>query len=397
MTDSNKKNGNDPNLQGTLCDNNHDINGKHVPQWNPLLDSLQDDHLYHLALGRRTHNLEEMFGDVRFICVGGTSKRMKSFAYFMKDQLGIRLPTGVALEDISQKGNRYSMYKIGPVLSVTHGMGASSLSILLHELLKLVRYAKCVDPVFLRLGTSGGIGVEPGSVIITSKGVDGLLRPVYELPILGKLEKFPVVFDQKLVQELVSIGKTNFSHFKTYSGATMCTQDFYEGQARLDGAFCHYTAQDKADFLKLLKESGVVNIEMESVTFGAMCHAAGVPAAIICVTLLDRLRGDQIDIPPDQYDELQHRSRLVAAEFIKTRLARINGSQHIFKSHWRRSALPKSPNWSSPNKVDGTTLSNASEEISSILWNSSGSVDAAICPSPSSLSSWPCFRTLRRE
>lgn len=39
-----------------------------------------------------------------------------------------------------------------------HGMGAPSLSILLHELLKLITYAKCTDVVFLRIGTSGGIG-----------------------------------------------------------------------------------------------------------------------------------------------------------------------------------------------------------------------------------------------
>ena len=37
-------------------------------------------------------------------------------------------------------------------------MGAGSLSILMHELLKLIFYAKCRDVVFLRLGTSGGLG-----------------------------------------------------------------------------------------------------------------------------------------------------------------------------------------------------------------------------------------------
>ena len=37
-------------------------------------------------------------------------------------------------------------------------MGMPSLSILLHELAKLLHYAKVEDPVFIRLGTSGGIG-----------------------------------------------------------------------------------------------------------------------------------------------------------------------------------------------------------------------------------------------
>ena len=38
-------------------------------------------------------------------------------------------------------------------------MGTPSLSILLHELIKLVFYSKCQNVVFLRIGTSGGIGI----------------------------------------------------------------------------------------------------------------------------------------------------------------------------------------------------------------------------------------------
>lgn len=292
--------------------------------WNPHLDFMEDDYLYHLALGRKSHDLEEMFGDVKFVCVGGTAKRMQDFAYYIKDQLGIKLPTGVALTDISQNGNRYSMFKIGPVLSVTHGMGAPSLSILLHELLKLVKYAKCQDVTFLRIGTSGGLGIPPGSVVITSQGVDGLLRPVYELPVLGKLVSMPVHFDEILVRELTDLGNREFPDFQTYSGWTMCTQDFYQGQARLDGAFCQYGLEEKINFLQHLKDKGVVNIEMESITFGAMCHQARVPAAIICVTLVDRLQGDQI-IPGIDYEGMQRRPQQVAAKFIKKRL----GNYHV--------------------------------------------------------------------
>lgn len=38
---------------------------------------------------------------------------------------------------------------------------------------------------------------------------------------------------------------------------------FYEGQGRLDGAFCDYTEADKMEYLKRLHNFGVVNIEME--------------------------------------------------------------------------------------------------------------------------------------
>ena len=60
-------------------------------------------------------------------------------------------------------------------------MGAPSFSILLHEILKLVKYAKCTNVTFFRIGTCGGIGVDPGTVIISKLAVDELIRPFYEL------------------------------------------------------------------------------------------------------------------------------------------------------------------------------------------------------------------------
>lgn len=50
----------------------------------------------------------------------------------------------------------------------------------------------------------------------------------------------------------------------------------FAGQARLDGAFCDYTGEDKMNFLKRAHARGIVNIEMESLCFAAMCHRAGV-------------------------------------------------------------------------------------------------------------------------
>lgn len=49
--------------------------------------------------------------------------------------------------------------QVGPVLSISHGMGVPSIGILLHEIIKLMYHAKCKDPIFIRLGTCGGVGV----------------------------------------------------------------------------------------------------------------------------------------------------------------------------------------------------------------------------------------------
>ena len=44
---------------------------------------------------------------------------MEQFARFLMDEIGYELPTGAQLCDISQLSYRYSMYKVGPVLSVS--------------------------------------------------------------------------------------------------------------------------------------------------------------------------------------------------------------------------------------------------------------------------------------
>lgn len=58
-----------------------------------------------------------------------------------------------------------------------------TVGILLHEMIKLMYHAKCKDPIFIRIGTCGGIGIEGGTVVITEEAVDGLLRNTYEMVI----------------------------------------------------------------------------------------------------------------------------------------------------------------------------------------------------------------------
>lgn len=55
----------------------------------------------------------------QFVCMGGTPKRMEQFAKYIMNEIGYKLPAGTTLHDISQYSYRYSMYKIGPVLSIS--------------------------------------------------------------------------------------------------------------------------------------------------------------------------------------------------------------------------------------------------------------------------------------
>lgn len=111
--------------------------------------------------------------------------------------------------------------------------------------------------------------------------------------VLGKLTRRPAKLDRQLARDLKALAHRD-DPYDTVIGKTMCTNDFYEEQGRLDGAFCEFTETDKMEYLTKMHKAGVVNIEMESLCFAALTHHAGIQSAVVCVTLLDRLKGDQV-------------------------------------------------------------------------------------------------------
>lgn len=52
--------------------------------------------------------------------------------------------------------------------------------VILHETLKLLHYAGATDVSFYRIGTSGGLGLEPGTVVLTTSSMNALLEPYHE-------------------------------------------------------------------------------------------------------------------------------------------------------------------------------------------------------------------------
>lgn len=283
---------------------------------NPNIKNLKNDVLYHLGFDTNSHDLKQMFGDVKFVCTGGTESRMKEFAYYIEKEISDLLEKETEVIDYSKYSHRYAIYKVGPVLSISHGMGVPSLSILLIELFKLLHYAEAKDPIIFRIGSSGGIGVEPGTVVITNGAVDELLRPYFETAVAGKLVRRPAKFDQNLVEELASLAHSD-DNYDIKVGKTMCANDFYEGQGRQDGAFCFFSEDDRMDYLKKLQNSGVLNIEMECVCFGALTHLAEIKSAIVCVTFLNRLEGDQISEAADVRRIFETRPQTLVARYLR--------------------------------------------------------------------------------
>merc|ERR1711916_87979 len=93
---------------------------------------------------------------------------------------------------------------------------------------------------------------------------------------------------------------SNKFDFDVIRAGTIGADCFYEGQARLDGAICEHTEEEKFAFLRRAHDIGIRNIEMESLVFAAFCQKVGIRGAVVCATLLDRLRGDQLTDSTEQ-------------------------------------------------------------------------------------------------
>ncbi len=253
---------------------------------NKILEDIEVDYLYHLGLDS-SMNLKDLFGNVKFVCMGGSPDR----AYELAKKIEEKSDKTSTIEQFG-KTERTSLYKIGNVISMSHGMGMPSILIFLHEVTKLLEYAGCIDYIFLRIGTSGGIGIEPGTIVLTSEAVNSNFKSVFDHQVLDKTYSFPTNLDSNLIAKLQSCVKTTNS---LVLGKTLGTDDFYEGQGRLDGALATlYTDIEKQDYLQRAFMIGVRNIEMESTAFAAFCLRANIPSVIICVALINRLNGDQI-------------------------------------------------------------------------------------------------------
>lgn len=276
---------------------------------NPHLNDLSVDFLYHLGLDS-SQDLKGKFGDVKFVCMMGSNLRIAEFAKKVSLHLEID-----EVEPIG-KTERCSLFKVGPILCISHGMGAPSILIFLHELVKLLDHADAKNVAFIRIGTSGTLGLTPGTVIISSAVLNGKFEAQFEQIGLGKTVSYPTQIHQPLAQALMDSKENIHAEF----GITLGTDDFYEGQGRLDGALQPpYSAEERNAFLQLAYEKGVRNIEMESTAFSAFCHRAGIPAAVVCATFINRLEGDQVTTSmEDQHLFTSYADQLVLQFFRKS-------------------------------------------------------------------------------
>lgn len=279
---------------------------------NPHLKEIHADVLYHFGL-EKTMDLPGMFGDVKVVCMGGSHDRMRSFT----KTLATEIPEwNVQPNKLQPFGTteRFALHKVGPVLSVSHGMGIGSIRIMLHEITKMLYYAGAADFQYIRIGTCGGIGVDAGTVVLTEEALNPKLEAKDEVIKLGRVHAYPTTFDPALIHALYE----NRGPIPAVCGKTVATNCFYEEQTRLDGAVDPgYTRQEQQAFLRHLQKIGVRSYEMEATALAGFCNRAGIAAADASVVIVNRLQGDQITSTHAELAVLSQNAQNLVLQYIK--------------------------------------------------------------------------------
>ncbi|MBI4129327.1 hypothetical protein HY464_01390, partial [Candidatus Peregrinibacteria bacterium] len=265
---------------------------------NPRLAKLQSDPLYHLGLNKNMDLVEDpklqgkdltkLFGDTKIVCMGGSSDRMTHFAERMATEIPELGVDPKKLHPIG-KTERFTLHKVGPILSVSHGMGIGSIRILLHELTKLLYYAGgstrgILDRVeYIRIGTSGGIGAKIGQVVLSTRAIHPrTLKPVDEIYRMGTTHQFPTEFDSALRERIFAAQ----GDIEVVVGDTLAANCFYEEEPNLFGALdAGYGKAEQREWAEELKRLGMKNTEMEATALAGFCGRAGIAAADVCAVL----------------------------------------------------------------------------------------------------------------
>ncbi|MCF8527507.1 MAG: uridine phosphorylase [Candidatus Nanopelagicales bacterium] len=274
------------------------------------------DSFYHLGITSDDPMIEQL-RDVTAVIMGGSGGRMRQFAEQWSAEHGNAPILAFPKED------RFVARYTAGVLFISHGMGMPSASIAMQELMRLLYFVKrgdlgALDSVFwARVGTSGGVGLPGGTIVVTTEGLMVDLKP-YRLLDGGKGEiRFDGHYPQAIVDDILAANAD--SGIPMTSGKTVATNEFFIEQFRLDGAIRTASAERKMEWLRWLDENGVRNVEMEGAMIAAYLNHWGFSRfAMVCATLLNRLEGDQVHATPAEQREYNDRSGQVVFTYLRT-------------------------------------------------------------------------------
>lgn len=283
-----------------------------------VIDGSHEDVYYHFGVSSSDPILDKLRG-IRAVIMAGSGGRINEFAQEWSDLNG-----GAEIIAFPKEDRFVTRYTAG-VLFASHGMGMPSASIAVQEMMRMVYFLKrgdlgAMDDVFwARVGTSGGVGLPGGTIVVTSEGLMSDLKP-YRLLQGGRgIYWFDGTFPEATREDIIQANQG--SGITIVSGKTIATNEFFLEQFRLDGAIRLETMETKQEFLQWLHDNDVRNIEMEGAMLAAYLNSWGFSSfAMICAVLLNRLEGDQVTSSPEQLHKFSADSGVVLFNYLKSLL-----------------------------------------------------------------------------
>lgn len=285
---------------------------------DPVVAGDQVDVYYHFGVSSDDPVMDRL-RDVRAVIMAGSGKRIDDFARTWSEMNGGAEIIGLPKEE------RFTTRYCAGVLFASHGMGMPSASIAVQELMRMVYFLKrgdlaALDEIFwARVGTSGGVGLEGGTIVVTTEGVMADLRP-YRVLNGGMGEYwFDSAFPADVAQAVLAANADSGLNLAT--GKTVAGNEFFLEQFRLDGAVCMESAATKMAWLEWIHDNGVRNIEMEGAMLAGYLNHWGFPRfAMICCTLLNRLHGDQVTASAEQMHQFSENSGVALFNYLRATL-----------------------------------------------------------------------------
>lgn len=172
-----------------------------------------------------------------------------------------------------------------PILVATSGMGASSLSIVVNELVQVG------IKQFIRIGTCGSIQpyIPVGDIVI-SQG--SLCRQGAALDIAPA--EYPAIADPFLTVALVETARQLSIPF--HLGITASVDTFYEGQERVESSANSHLQSWLTGITSIYRQLNILNYEMEVGTLFKMAGVYGFTAACVCAVVAQRTTGETVVI-----------------------------------------------------------------------------------------------------
>lgn len=273
------------------------------------------DVYYHFGVDSSDPVLDN-FRDLRAVVLAGSGERIREFSRVWSEKRNHRPVVALPKEE------RFVTRYCDGVLFASHGMGMPSASICVQELMRMVFFLKGgnldeLDRVFwARVGTSGGLGVDPGTVVLTTESLMADARP-YRL-LAGEREHcFDGAFPRRTAEAIAEASR--HEEIEIILGKTVAANEFFIEQMRLDGAIRLAGEAEKFRWLDWIYGKGVRNIEMEGAMLaGFMNHWGFGEFAMICCTIVDRRRGDQVTSTAEQLRRYSANSGRVLFNYLET-------------------------------------------------------------------------------